>query len=198
MTDLAQLAQLAKSFLDFPDERPQWLKDLDMDPTSVYYRYLFEFARKFRPGISLEIGTCEGKSAAHLAAGNPEGVVVTLDIKPEAKRLADALLLPNLVAIVGDSIALLDRLKWIPSLDVLFVDGDHTFRNAYGEYVAYRPHVHDGGLVFFDDIAISDGMRRVWESVPDPKESLPNLHYTGFGVAKKDSSVSPRALGEYS
>lgn len=195
--ELTHVARLARTFLDRPDGRPDWLRALDTDPTSVYYRFLYEFARDVRPAFSLEIGTCEGKSAAHLAAGNPEGLVVTLDIKPEAKRLADALLLPNLVAVVGDSIGLLERLKWVPKLDVLFVDGDHTFRNAYGEYIAYRLHLRDGGLVFFDDIAINDGMRRMWDSVVDPKEALPNLHYTGFGVARKDSKFIPRPMSEY-
>jgi predicted O-methyltransferase YrrM len=185
---------LASEFGDGPDERPEWLRQLDTDETSVYYRFFFEFARRFRPAIAFEIGTCEGKSAAHLAAGNPEGVVITLDIKPQAKSLADALLLPNLVSVTCDSMAGPQLLRWMPSIDLLFIDGDHTLPQAYGEYELYRPFVKDGGLIFFDDIHISPEMEFMWRTLADPKEDLRALHYTGFGVVRKDSAVRPLSL----
>jgi predicted O-methyltransferase YrrM len=177
------------------DGRPDWLKSIDRDPTSVYYRFFYEFTRAFRPRSIFEIGTCEGLSAAHLAAGNPDGTVITLDIKPEAKRLADALLIPNLVSIVCHSVDAPKRLKWIPPIDLLFVDGNHAFDDAYGEYVAYRPLVRDGGLIFFDDISINDDMQRLWNAVSDPKAILDGLHYTGFGVAEKRSHTSQAPPG---
>jgi predicted O-methyltransferase YrrM len=193
---LEEVSLFAAEYLSNSDGRPAWLKSIDRDPTSVYYRFFYEFARVFRPRVTLEIGTCEGASAAHLAAGNPGGVVITLDVKPEAKRLADALFVPNLVSVTSDSIQALARLRWIPPIDVLFIDGNHTLRDAYGEYLAYRPNVLVGGLIFFDDVAINDEMRRMWEAVADPKRDLPSLHYTGFGVAKKSQEVAPAGLDE--
>ena len=187
---LDQVRAFATEYLLRPDGRPDWLKSIDRDPTSVYYRFFYEFARTFCPKTTFEIGTCEGLSAAHLAAGNPEGTVITLDIKPEAKRLADALLIPNLVSIVCHSIEAPKRLKWIPPIDLLFVDGNHAFDDAYGEYVTYRPLVRDGGLIFFDDISINDDMQRLWNAVSDPKTVLDGLHYTGFGVAEKRTHTS--------
>lgn len=192
---LDEVRTFAMEYSLSPDGRPDWLKSIDRDPTSVYYRFFYEFARAFRPRTIFEIGTCEGLSAAHLAAGNPDGTVITLDIKPEAKRLADALLIPNLVSIVCHSVEAPNRLKWVPPIDLLFVDGNHAFDDAYGEYVAYRPFVRDGGLIFFDDISINDDMQRLWNAVSDPKTVLAGLHYTGFGVAEKRPHTSKAQPG---
>src|SRR5579872_3631131 len=151
---LEDLHRIEQSLEKEKDLRPEWLRTLDNDPTSVYYRFFFECAAKVKPLVSFEIGTCEGKSAAHLATGNPRGTVITIDIRPESKTLADCLLLPNLVSIVGDSLKIPPLLKWMPALDLLFIDGQHDLRQAYQEYLQYRPYVREGGLVYFDDIHI--------------------------------------------
>ncbi len=36
-------------------------------------------------------------------------------------------------------------------VDVLFIDGDHSYQGARGDYAAYRHFVRDGGFVVFDD-----------------------------------------------
>lgn len=191
---LDEIDAFAAEYSNIPDSRPAWLKDIDRDPTSIYYRFFYEFTKAFKPSVMFEIGTCEGASAAHLAAGNPDGLVITLDIKAEAKRMADALCIPNLVAVTSDSLEAVTRLKWMPAIDVLFIDGNHALRDAYGEYLAYRSHVVESGLFFFDDVAINNEMRMMWKAIADPHRSLPTLHYTGFGVARKAPRVAPIGL----
>jgi predicted O-methyltransferase YrrM len=193
---LEDLRRTEQSLAKEKDLRPEWLRALDDDPTSVYYRFFFECATTMKPLVSLEIGTCEGKSAAHLATGYSGGTVITIDIRPESKTSADRLLLPNVVSIVGDSLEIPHLLKWMPVLDLLFIDGQHDLRQAYREYLLYRPYVREGGLVYFDDIRINSGMERLWEVIQDPKTELPSLHYTGFGVAMKDSRIAPISLEE--
>jgi diamine N-acetyltransferase len=186
---LAQARETYQSYLKLPDTRPAWLRELDTDATSVYYRYFYDLARALQPAVTFEIGTCEAKSAAHLAAGNPAGLVITLDIRASAKQFADRLALPNLVSILCNSLEAPQQLRYVPMIDVLFIDGDHRFEQSFREYALYRPFVKEGGLIFFDDIEISDEMRRLWDAIPDPKEALPKLHYTGFGVASKASNI---------
>lgn len=186
---LASVREKYQSYLGLPDTRPEWLRELDTDPTSVYYRFFYELTRSLRPAVTFEIGTCEGKSAAHFAAGNPAGLVITLDIRPSAKKFAEELSLPNLVPILCHSLEAPRSLRYLPMIDILFIDGDHRFEQSYREYCLYRPFVREGGLIFFDDIEINDEMRRLWAAIPDPKESLPKLHYTGFGVAAMASNV---------
>lgn len=193
---LEDLRQIERSLAKEKDLRPEWLRTLDDDPTSVYYRFFFECTAKVKPLVSFEIGTCEGKSAAHLASGHSGGTVITIDIRPESKISVDRLLLPNVVSILGDSLEIPHILKWMPALDLLFIDGQHDLRQAYREYLLYRPYVREGGIVYFDDIHIDNGMERLWEVIQDPKVELPSLHYTGFGVAIKDSRIAPITLEE--
>ena len=193
---LEDLGELAGNMQQGRDARPDWLQALDVDPTSVYYRFLYHCSAMLKPSVSFEIGTCEGKSAAHLAAGCPSGTVITIDIRRSSKAATDQLLVPNLISIVGDSLQVPSVLKWMPQLDLLFIDGVHELSQAYREYLMYRPYVKEGGLIFFDDIHINPGMDQLWELVRDPKQELPTLHYTGFGVAAKDPSVEPISLEE--
>ncbi len=193
---LSTAIRLADELGSLPDARPVWLRELDSDPTSVYYRYFYEFARTLKPAVTFEIGTCEGKSAAHFAAGNPEGLVITLDVRAMSKSAMEAMHLPNVVPLLCDSLEAPQRLRYLPTIDLLFIDGDHRLEQAYAEYTAYRPFVRDGGLIFFDDIAINDGMRHLWDSIAEPKQALGGLHYTGFGVVQKDAAICPRPLIE--
>ena len=193
---LEDLGNLAGSMQKGRDPRPDWLRAIDDDPTSVYYRFLYHCTVILRPRVSFEIGTCEGKSAAHLAAGCPGGTVITVDIRLSSKGATDQLLIPNLVSIVGDSLEVPSVLKWMPPLGLLFIDGDHELRQAYREYLMYRPYVKAGGLILFDDIHINSGMDQLWELIRDPKRELPTLQYTGFGIAVKDPSVEPISLEE--
>jgi predicted O-methyltransferase YrrM len=198
MPALAELGALAASLASSPDGRPAWLRAMPSasDATALYYRFFHEFSLRYAPAKVLEIGTYVGSSAAHLAS-NPATTVVTVDHNPDAKRLVDALGRPNVVAVTMDSALFAEILSGSrpppssapPSgpFDVLFVDGNHTFNQAYGEYERFRPHVAEGGLVFFDDIHLPMSTREMdvlWALVPDEKLDLSVLHYTGMGVAK--------------
>lgn len=191
--ELKDIELLCSTYLEREESRPTWLRDLDTDPTSTYYRFFYEVTRTIRPKVCFEIGTCEGKSAAHLAAGNPAGLIVTLDIRTSARQSVDALRLPNIVSLLCDSIEATRQLRYLPEIDILFIDGDHRLEQSYREYLAYRPFVRNGGLIFFDDISINDEMKVMWNAIADPKCALPRLHYTGFGVAVKSptSVVAP-------
>lgn len=172
-----------------PDTRPSWLSAMDNDPAGTYYRYLYEFTRRHRPAVFLEIGTCEGKAAVHAATGNPQGLVITLDVKEQSKRLAEAHQVPNLVAIVGHSLLLPGKLRYLPLIDALFIDADHSFDAAGREYALYRRFVRPGGVIFFDDIHLNRDMERLWAEIPDAKAELPGLHQSGFGCAVKSNEV---------
>jgi predicted O-methyltransferase YrrM len=185
MLTLNQLEALAIGINNVPDDRPDWLKILLTDPDNPYHRFLFEVVRRLRPRLSWEIGSCEGAGAGHLGEGFREGQVVTVDIKAEAKNAVDALSLPNVVALLGDSLEILNKIKWKPSIDLLFIDGEHTHSRVASECAAYFPLVKPGGLILFDDIALSPEMSAVWDEIKEPKVALNNLHFSGFGAVLK-------------
>jgi len=191
---LDTIVRLSREMPSMPEERPARLRSLrDADqPGNLYYRLFHAMSMRSGPADVVEIGTFVGSSAAHLGA-NPAVRVLTIDCNPDASVRVAELGLPNVRAVTADSVAHADKLprgRWI---DLLFVDGNHTFNQAYGEYEAYRPLVKPGGLVFFDDIRLPMSTREMdvfWDHVVDPKAELEGMHHTGIGVCVVDPSVA--------
>ncbi len=190
---LDDLRKLASELQSLPDRRPDHLKALPhaTESTALYYRFLYELSLRYAPR-ALEIGTYVGTSAAHLAA-NQVSKVVTVDINPDAKSRVDAIGLGNIVAVTLSSHLYWERLRNEPEpFDLVFIDGNHTFNDAYGEYEKFRPFAAQGGIMLFDDIKLpmaTHEMEIFWDMILDPKVELPELHYTGFGVVKIDRAV---------
>lgn len=202
---------MANSMKSVPDKRPEFLRNLvkrqsegiTADREAVqcgYYRFFYELTKKYKPSVVVEIGTYVGTATAHLSAGYPDALVITVDHNADAKRQVEKLQMP-IQAYTSDSIRfvhekLVDVLpRGAPSIDILYIDGNHTFNQGWGEYVAYRPFVKDGGLIFFDDLALkmdTGEMEVLWHFVPDDKVRLDFLHFTGFGVAKKTPGITPK------
>lgn len=189
-----RIRELASLALDL-DARPQWLRDLEGGtiPTEAYFHFMWLVAQAFKPDYSVEIGTRGGKTAMHLGHGNPQGRVLTLDINPGCPALVASLAaeygVGNVTCLCADS-ANATHLVQAP-IDLLFIDGNHTYESSYGDYTRFRPLVRDGGLIVFDDTRLDEGMTRAWNGIVDPKIELPELHYMGFGVAIKDGVVTP-------
>lgn len=178
-----ELAALGQSLIAIHDDRPQILKDLTAaaPTTELYNKFLYQLSKKLKPQNILETGTDRGRSAAHLALGNPDAVVVTIDIDPACKANVDSLKIRNIVSVAGNS---LEYVSGIPdySIELLFLDSLHTYEHTIAEWHAFRPKVAPGGLVFFDDIHLDPGMERFWSEVEGEKVDLSPLHYSGFGA----------------
>jgi cephalosporin hydroxylase len=64
-------------------------------------------------------------------------------------------------------------LEWVTGrlagelLDVLYIDGDHTYEGCMADWVDYHPLVRPGGLVIFHDIyfGMFPGVGQVWDEV---------------------------------
>lgn len=183
------------------DGRPDWAIDLQKRACGSYspydyYRFLHQAARKYKPALTLEIGTDRGVSAAAIATGNPAGQVITVDIRPEATQNAKAFNLPNITAITCDSLSFdFPALKGPNAvIDFLYIDGDHTYWRAYNEYYRYRRFMKDGGLIVVDDVLYPE-LKKMWEDIPDEKVELHRAHNTGFGAIRVDKSVKVGRLG---
>lgn len=176
------IQRLSFDFLIQPDERPTLLKDLTAaaPPTDRYNRFLFEFARRYKPELVVETGTDRGRSAAHFALGNPQGKVITIDIDQACKDNVDALKISNIVSVAADSLAFVDKIHG-KNVDVLFLDSLHQYDHASAEWRAYHPKVQSAGIVFFDDINLDAGMRQFWAEIPGRRFDLSHLHVSGFG-----------------
>lgn len=159
----------------------KWLDDrYRMDIPEIghlnpYYRWFYLIAWTFRPEFTVELGSWRATAAAHFAAGNPLGTVVTIDIHREDKaaqvmaREADARY-PNLHYInawtrdAAPAIA-----AWKKPIDVLYIDAWHRYDDAMEEWQLYSPLLNSPAIVIADDIFDSEhttvDMVRFWEEI---------------------------------
>jgi len=179
----SELTAFANTFPVAQDERPKILKDLTTPAptTEAYNKFLFHLTKHLKPKLSLETGTDRGRSAAHLALGNPDGLVITIDIDPACKANVDALGIKNISSFAADSLA---HVGTIPdgALDILFLDSLHTYEHTIAEWRAFQRKVKKGGIAFFDDIHLDGGMERFWSEAGGVKVDLSPLHFSGFGA----------------
>jgi len=145
-------------------------------------RALYEFARDAAPlGPCLEIGSYCGRSAAFLGVGCREagGVLFSIDhhrgseeqqpgqaycdpelVDPQTgrvntfplfmKTLRELSLEDTVVPIVARS-AVVSRF-WRTPLGLIFIDGSHTFEEAFHDYNGWVSHLAPGGYLLIHDI----------------------------------------------
>jgi cephalosporin hydroxylase len=162
-----------------------------------------------RPVAICEIGAASGGTLCALShAAAESAVVISVDLQFTAARLEA---LPRLgrrrqtvSCIAGDShhpgvyagvVSALGARK----LDLLFIDGDHSYSGVSADFEMYRGLVRAGGLIGFHDIipdfktrfgrpttADSGGVPKLWDEVrrryPDTHEIVESRDQDGYGI----------------
>ena len=133
--------------------------------------YLFRLAHSLPGATIAEIGRSKGGSTLLLASAMQRDahlVSYDLHVKATAGRESDAELREAL-----SRYGLADRVELVvadsrtaegPSVDLLLVDGDHSYEGASSDWKAWRDRVKPGGHVVFHD-AVPDGLARPHEGV---------------------------------
>lgn len=158
-----------------------------------------------------EIGRAEGGTLALLCrAAAPDALIVSLDLPggphagPAAALNAGRWKRPLLSALRGprQRLVLLDGDSRDPAsvrrfaealggekLDLLFVDGDHSYDGVRSDFELYSGFVRAGGLIAFHDIVPGAGqgaeVSRFWREYPLPgsrREFVAGPAQAGFGI----------------
>lgn len=137
------------------------LRDTGSFPTSIHQataNYLFELAKKVKPGLVVEIGCFAGFSTLHIAKAlqsNSKGFLCAFDLATDkARNRIERAGMAALVsffegnsAVVGKKVMQdLDR-----KIDILFIDGDHTRRGCMRDLETFLPYLNSNGVVVFHD-----------------------------------------------
>jgi cephalosporin hydroxylase len=118
--------------------------------------------------IMLEIGCADGGSLYGWTKVCPEVYGITR-WQPENRYRKDW----HGATVLLDNSHSLYSLAWIKEelserpLDVLFIDGDHSYEGAKKDFEMYSPLVRTGGLVLMHDVSSRNepGLRQYWEDL---------------------------------
>jgi len=118
--------------------------------------------------LIVEIGTAFGISGMYWLAGIGEGHLYAFEPNQEWAQLAGE----NLASISSKFTLTADMFERSApgliepaSVDIAFIDAIHMPDVVQQQFAIVRPLMKPGGLVLFDDIGFSDGMRRCWAEI---------------------------------
>lgn len=113
-----------------------------------------------KDSVYLEVGVRHGRSLAW-ARKFSKGDVYGIDINNE---LEDHPLLRRVNLIQAESNEAVKR--WMLPIDVLFIDGDHTYEGVKDDWNNFSPFVKKGGRIYLHDCdATSPGVVQLWEEL---------------------------------
>ena len=156
------------SFANFPDRPQRNFEDLDwlLGSNSANKgllllqfdeaAFLFRLVRSQPAAQILEIGRYYGGSAFLFAvAGDQNSMVTSIDIAPQNDELLQIALRKSGLAhkvrlLVGDS---RDGDARVDFYDLIFVDGDHSYKGVLGDYEHWKKAVKPGGYLAFHNAA---------------------------------------------
>jgi predicted O-methyltransferase YrrM len=159
-----------------------------------YINILKEIVIYCQPGEDiniLEIGVRRGTSTRALLAGLVErdrykfgdGHLHSLDIINRSNVVVDAAQIPKWTFTLGDS----HMVEWNMPVDILFIDGDHSYSSVALDYAKYEPYVKNGGLILFHDAGSTKcEVKKFWDSgrITYPHIVL-RLNEEGLGIVTK-------------
>jgi predicted O-methyltransferase YrrM len=163
--------------------------------TSPEKRKLFELTSNIENGYALEIGSFIGASACFIgAAMNEQTKLICIDTwendaMSEGKRDTKSEFIENtkiykdkIIKVQGYSTKVIAEVIAITqTLELLFIDGDHSYEGCKKDWDFYSPHLKSGSCVIFHDIGWADGVIKVIEEDVKPKLSsfnfLPNMFW---------------------
>ena len=131
---------------------------------------LFRLVEHYKPKHILELGSSLGIATSYMAKANNASKVVSIEGDPKVADLASKtyqqLGAENVELIVGSFKDKLPQvLQDLESIDLAFIDGHHTYEATLAYAQVVHPYINDGGILVFDDINWSSGMRKAWSEV---------------------------------
>ncbi len=180
-----------------------------------------ELARSLRPKIILEIGTSQGGTLYLFSRlVQPGGTVISIDKpgEPSSVRPVMRAIFRTFGKMFGTQVITLDRDSHVSNthaeiervlagrkIDLLFIDGDHSYEGVKQDFHTYRQWVSPNGLIAMHDIAHSDRhptiqVPRFWRELTAQKLEVESIvavqgavSSPGIGVVRNAGNVKPLA-----
>jgi predicted O-methyltransferase YrrM len=148
---------------------------------------LYRFCKHYQPRQCLELGTSLGISTMYQVAALPQSRFVSLEgastlaQKAAANCLAVVGQTPEIV--VGEFTESLNKLDWDNFRpDYVFIDGNHRYQATLDYFQFFLPRMVEQGMLIFDDINWSEGMRRAWQEICKHEAVTISLDLFSMGI----------------
>jgi hypothetical protein len=130
----------------------------------------------------VDIGVDYGFSTFHFARDFPYAEVVgvsdfALHADSESWVRSHLHFFPNVKIICGKS-SVVGR-DFQQPVDLLHIDGDHSYEGVKGDLAAWLPRMRPGSCVIFHDTESFPGVRRAFDELPGRKKEI--KQYYGLG-----------------
>lgn len=140
--------------------------------------------KKFRSPTIVEIGSENGMSASIFATFAPSAAIYCIEVNEQANFMHNLQVLgldKNIVPVYGDS----KKINWQHGqiIDLLFIDGDHSFDGALADLRNFAPFVSQSGWLLLHDCACATNRQ--------PHEQ----HYTVSAALNNFMAEQGHALG---
>jgi predicted O-methyltransferase YrrM len=163
--------------------------------------------QRLQPKITVELGVDYGYSLFCLANKNP-GRVIGIDLfegdahagtreknqHETVQQFAIDNQYTNVQLIKGDFTELAQY--WVAPIDILHIDGLHTYEACLMDFVNWGPHVSATGVVLMHDITSYPDVTRVFLEV-GAKSKVAFLHSAGLGIVCRDPALAQEILTRY-
>lgn len=129
-----------------------------------HYHLLYDIANLFDSPTYVEIGAYAGGSAILMLKNENVKRVISVDL---GEPISEEELINNIKNNVGERIGDYNYIKGNSSsnkvvnevnqlivddgVDILFIDGDHTYNGVRNDFINYSDLVNEGGFIVFDD-----------------------------------------------
>ncbi len=135
-----------------------------------YCRLFYRMARYLNAKNILELGTSFGISTAYFAMGNPSACIHTIEACPQtaavAQRLFNQAGLSNIRQYTASfREALPSILNETKQFDIVYIDGDHSYRGVTEYFSLVSKHMAPDGVIIIDDIRWSQQMWKAWKHI---------------------------------
>jgi glycosyltransferase involved in cell wall biosynthesis/predicted O-methyltransferase YrrM len=169
-------------------------------------RSFLSLARDIKPKYMLEIGTANGGNLFLLSnIVHPGGIVMSIDLpggdfgggyfsrkQSLFKKFTGtdrSIFLVRGNSHDNESLRKIETVLRKEKLDLLFIDGDHTYEGVKSDFEMYSPLVRSGGIIAFHDIANPPaenyGVKKFWDEIKgsyEHKEIIADQNQSGFGI----------------
>jgi cephalosporin hydroxylase len=171
-----------------------------------HYHILFDIRNMLQKKcVYVEIGTFAGGSATLMASNELETDVISIDlgypIKPSVvyENVEKFKSANNTFTYIQGNSTDLQTVKKLKEylnnrkIDILFIDGDHSYNGVISDYNLYNEFVAAGGYIIFDDYMDSQHSPEVYPAVNDLVETIKET-YNIIGTLPNTYNARPETL----